>query len=211
LLRPKLVESALMFTVYIPDALPSELPSADITVTIPRTKQSAKQRARDVQAIIDKARQGAQDGNPIGSVNLKREQPVEGKKRKETLDSADGFGGSEPRAKRTVTLLQTYVEVPSESGNGTTERGEPPPGPPVRVKMEPPAPLRRSPRTPVQPTRSYSTRICYMPPAARGTYYHLATCLSRPALGNYANIEYAHALMMKPAWCSCNDAELDGV
>lgn len=215
-------ESALMFTHSL-EATESDAETSDTFVEEgARTKQSARQRAREVQAIVDRARLHVQDGtqwlteqqHAALSTSVKQESPTsvqhaeqlnpEGKKRKDE----DLVQPSE-RQKRVVKRLPGFVQVPIVSVGEDESEGDDMTPIKLEIALVPTLTLRRSNRAPVQPVRSFSTRICYLPPAARGTFYHLASCSARPPLGNYANIEYAHALMMKPAWCSCNDAELN--
>lgn len=65
---------------------------------------------------------------------------------------------------------------------------------------------RRSKRTSrfMPPARSYTPRVCFIPPAKRGGKFHLALCAQRPP-GNYvyAGIEFALGLAMVGEPCCC--------
>jgi hypothetical protein len=82
----------------------------------------------------------------------------------------------------------------------------PNPIPPKTVSnATPPAPQAQRKSTRISrilpPLRSYSPRICYMPPARKGMKFHFANCNKRPTGGLYAGIEFALGMGMKGESC----------
>jgi len=77
--------------------------------------------------------------------------------------------------------------------------------PPVNAKV-----LRRSRRDSrfLPPARSYSPRVCFVPPAKRGAKFHLALCANRPNNCVFAAIEFALGMAMQGEDCCCKNTKL---
>lgn len=70
--------------------------------------------------------------------------------------------------------------------------------------------LRRSGRKVALPLRSYSPRVCFLPPARKGGKYHLILCNKKPEGCVYASIEFALGMGMKGEACCTSGRPLGG-